>query len=720
MTNFLRTYKYPLLIAAIAVIVRWIYLIELSAHPGFTVPMVDEKWHWQWALDIIHNSFLGDGTWFRAPLYPYFLAFLAFITSESIFWAKFLQLVLAGGTAFFLVRLGDHLFGRTAGIIAGLIYAFYGTLLYYEAMFLIPIVFLFFLVWGMFRLIAYSASDSWRTWLLTGAVFGLAAISRPNVLLIIPLLMLWVFYISPRRKAFLIRLRRPAILLAGLILVILPVTARNLAVTGDFILISSQGGVNFYLGNNKLANGLTMRMGELELSESLSWDQFQPATHEAAERLAGRSLTEAEASDFWTQRAVTFITENPGEFLGLLWRKTIYLFSGFENSDNSDIYYERGKSTLYSLLLWDGPIDFPWGLLLPLTLAGIYLRRKDTGKLLPIYLFLLGYIPTIILFLVTARHRLPMVPFMVIIASAGIVKAIDLVRRKRYRDLTIGGLIFLAALILFNRTWYEEGGRNDFQIHFNEGIKQEHLGNYAKAEQEYLAANRYFSESPALLTNLGHVRYELGKIDSATLAYERALRINPTFHRALNNLGLVLMNERDNIDSALTLFAAARTNYDSSIARPNELGLIYMNLGKGLETFGRADVAVAYFDSAVRIAPTSAEVSLQAAAFFARNDYHELADSMFIRGQSLAEPVAADYFNWGLSFIQRQRYSDGVYMLDKALSRDSTLYQAHYLTAVAYYEGGMPPDSVQDRLNKALRFNPNYEPALKFREHISQ
>jgi len=706
-------------VAALAVAVRWVYLLELASHPGFTVPMVDEKWHWEWAREIIHTSFFGQGTWFRAPLYPYVLAFLAFVTGESVFWAKFLQLLITGGTAFFLVGLGERLFSRPVGLLAGVVYAVYGTALYYESMFLISVVFLFFLVWGIYRLVAFRASERWRSWLLTGAVFGLAAISRPNVLLVIPLFLLWVFYVSPRRQRFLTRLRRPIILLAGLLIVILPVTVRNLLVTGDFILISSQGGVNLYLGNNPLANGLSMQMGEVELTEGLTWDRFAPAAHEAAERLAGRRLSESESSDFWTRRSLQFIKDNPAAFAGLVWRKTVYLVSGFENSDNSDIYYERGKSFLYSLLLWDGPIDFPFGLLLPLTLAGLYLRRRETDRLAPLYLFLIGYIPTIVLFLVTARHRLPLVPFMIILAAAGLVKAVELTRRRRLKELAVAGVIFLVPLVLCNRLWYDEGGRNEFQVHFNEGIKYEHLGDYAAAEREYLAADRSFGGSAALLTNLGRVQHQLGKLDEADRAYRRALGLDPTFYRALNNLGL-LVGERGNLDSSLVLFVAARQHYDSMLARTNELGLIYMNIGKGLEQFGRPDVAVAYFDSAVHAAPQSPEVSYQAAAFFARQERYELSDSLFLRGQALTEPSAADFFNWGLSFMERRRFADGIYMLDKALRRDSTLYQAHYLIAVAYREGGMPPDSVNAHLNAALRSNPNYEPALRFREQIGR
>ncbi|RKX27770.1 MAG: hypothetical protein DRP47_06030, partial [Candidatus Zixiibacteriota bacterium] len=130
MKDFIYRNRYPLIAVSVALVVRFVYLLELSSNPGFTVPMVDEKWHWMWAADIIDKSFWGEGAWFRAPLYPYFLALLRWITGASIFWSKFLQLLVCGGTAYFTYRVGYLLYGQTVGLIAGLIYALYGTLLY--------------------------------------------------------------------------------------------------------------------------------------------------------------------------------------------------------------------------------------------------------------------------------------------------------------------------------------------------------------------------------------------------------------------------------------------------------------------------------------------------------------------------------------------------------------------------------------------------------------
>ena len=173
-------HKWPIIVALTAVAVRIIYLIEISHQPGFAVPMVDEKWHWLWANDILTKSFWGEGAYFRAPLYPYFLALLVKITSGSIFWSKFLQILICGPTAWLIFKLADRLFDKSAAILAGFIYAFYGLFVFYDTMFLIPVLFIPLLVWGMYRVVAFRESDSLKSWFITGIVFGLAEVILTN------------------------------------------------------------------------------------------------------------------------------------------------------------------------------------------------------------------------------------------------------------------------------------------------------------------------------------------------------------------------------------------------------------------------------------------------------------------------------------------------------------------------------------------------------------
>lgn len=710
-------WKWPLVLGAVAFIVRLIYLIEYSHAPEFALPMIDEKWHWEWAAQIVNQSFWGDTAYFRAPLYPYFLALLYWTSGASVFVAKLLQSILCFGTAIFIYRIADYLFNKKTAILSALIYAFYGTLVFYETMFLIPALFLFLTCWGMARYIIYLDSKSTGRWLLTGLIFGLAAIARPNILIVIPALMFWKFYVDGREKIRAGRILRPVVLLIGVLLAVAPVTVRNKIVTGEYILISSQGGINLYLGNNPEADGLTMLMPEIDLNESVSWRQFGQVTRAAAQAEAKRQLSDSDESAFWTAKAVSFITENPGKFMSLVWRKTVYLVSGFENSDNINIYYHRAKSNLYAALVWHKLLYFPFGLLLPLALGGIYLYRDRWRRLMPLYLFCLFYIPSIVLFLVTARHRLVLVPFLIMLAAAAIFKLIQSFKKSRIKEAMLAIAIVVTGLVLFNQTYYELHMSGQFQTRFNAGIAYERLGDYAAAEREYKVADSEYPNSASLIMNLAHSQYQQGKLNEAERNYQRALSIDPQMPLLLHNYAL-LKEKQNKPDSALMFYRAALERYDFEKGEQEYAAQSLLAIADLYERSGNAEQAVSAYQQALRYTEYYPGVWFKAAGYYARSGEYGRSDSLYAIGMTDNTASAGDWFNWGLSYLRRGELATGVEKMHRAIETDSTMFQAYYSLAAANLDMQAPTDSVRYYLDLSLRYNPNFAPALRMREQL--
>lgn len=708
-----------LIVASAAALVRILYVIELSFQPGFTVPMVDERWHWEWAQQIVSQSFWGEGTWFRGPLYPYFLAFLAWITSGSILWAKLLQVLLAFGTGAFIFRLAEHLFDQRTAIVAGFMYALYGVLIFYESMFLIPVLFLFFTVWGMYRLVKYRASASLGTWFFTGLLFGLAAITRPNILITLPVLAIWLFFALRQVKPLVRRLLPVAMLTIGVLLAVLPVTLRNYLVADQFVLVSSQGGVNLYLGNNPVANGLVMLMPEVELNEGISWRQFVPATNKAAERETGKEMTDAEISSFWTNKALDWAADNPGDFIAITLKKCVYLLSGLENSDNANIYHQRNQSWIHWALIWHAGLYFPFGLLLPLFVGGVIMYRHRWRDLLPVYLFILAYIPSIVLFLVTARHRLPLIPFMIILAAALVVGMVTNWRTMATAKKSALIVIMLIVAFVFNRAFFEASFGSEFQQYYNEGLKYDRLEDYDKAEQAYRKAAEVNPYSPVLFNNLGFAQFKQEKYQEANRNYHRSIELDSTYALTYNNLGLMLMRQGE-LDTALVLFHKANRLVDTTVEKPKNVAQIWLNMAEAYEELGHLDSAGGAHLKATEAAPQWGEPYFQGAAFFARIEQYQLTDTLYLRGMRVHDLDASDYFNWGLSYIERRRISEGINILRRGLKRDETMHQAYYVIAVGYLEGGMPLDSVMNNLETCLYYEPSYKPALQLKSYLEE
>jgi tetratricopeptide (TPR) repeat protein len=712
--------QYPGLVAAAAtIVVRFIYLLQIQNSPTFNAPLVDQEWHWKWAGDILGGSFLGGGAYFRAPLYPYFLAFLRLITDSSFFWVRFLQVLLSAGTAFILVKLAEKLFNRTTAVVAGLIYAFYGTLVYFDTTLLIPVLFIFLSVLGVYLLVAYRKSSFWLTWLATGLVLGLAAITRPNILAVIPFLILWAVL---RDRAILsrsVRLKTAAIMVLGVILPIIPVTVKNVAKSGDFILISSQGGINFYLGNNSDADGLTVVMPELDRTRLPGWQEFIPTTNAIAERESRRGLSEGEISSFWTRKALNFISDHPGDFLVLTFKKFVYLISGFEHSNNADIYFDRSESSLLSILIWRGPIYFPFGLLLPFAFAGIWLYRKQTYVLWPVYIFLIAYALTVLAFFITARYRLPLVPFLILPAAAGAVRAVSVIRQRKSLEAAVAIVLLVVSLLVINRTYFDEGFSNQFQNYLNLGASFEKQGKLAEAEQQYRKALEYYPHSGSAYNDLGYVQMMQGKFDEAKGSLQTAMQYEPENPRIYKNLGLLMQRQGDRY-GALNQFRLAVQKSRPKVTTREELGQYLLNIALTYDALGDTDSAQAYYRRSISTAPKFAAAYGKAGSFFSREGDYATADSMFATADSMNALGAGDLFNWGLSLARRQEHQAARQKLRAALAKDSRLYQAYYLLAASYQDTGGPPDSVLTYLNLALQYNPTYEPALRLHEQLTE
>src|SRR6185312_11298631 len=112
------------------------------------------------------------------------------------------------------------------------------------------------------------------------------------------------------------------------VLPIVPVTVRNKVQSGDLVLISSNGGLNFYIGNNHDYRAtFSLRPGR-------RWEQL---VDEPLEKAGAAGVTAA-ASSYFLHEGLAFMRDEPVAAAGLLLRKEYLFFHGAEIARDSDIY----------------------------------------------------------------------------------------------------------------------------------------------------------------------------------------------------------------------------------------------------------------------------------------------------------------------------------------------------------------------------------------------
>lgn len=434
----------PFVIAAIcllALALRVAHVLWMRSSPLFDAPTMDALYHVEWARAAARGEPFQPGPFFRAPLYPWFLAGIFRFFGEGLLVPRLVQALLGSATTYLVYSLGRRLFDARVAAAAALLAATNWVLIYFDGELLIETLAVPLYLLGLRTALELGTRPLPRTALAAGAAFGLSALVRPNILALMPFLALWVLWMHrarPRQAVL-----AGAALAAGTLLPILPVSAYNTFVAGDAVLISTQGGVNFWIGNNPLSDGSTAIVPGTRPGW---WEGYHDAIAQA-ERSEGRTLAPSEVSRHYARRAWSWILSSPGESLPhQLWKLRLFL-SHAELGNNAD---ERFFAHHFDPLLRVLPTGF--ALLAPLGLVGLLLSFRRRGpERLPLALYLVVYSASVIAFFVCSRFRVPVLPALAVYAGSTLVLAYDLLRARRVPAL-LGLLAAVGALVLLVRS----------------------------------------------------------------------------------------------------------------------------------------------------------------------------------------------------------------------------------------------------------------------------
>ncbi|MGH7596767.1 MAG: ArnT family glycosyltransferase [bacterium] len=180
-----------------------------------------------------------------APVYPFFLAGVFRIFGENFFVVKLIQVVLGGATPLLVYLLALRFMRPAAALLAALIVALHPELvgvtgfIYTETLFV-------FLLTATLLLTAYAIHSAKPAhFLIAGALLGLTTLCRGTTLYL-PFFILAVMVFSSQRWTW---LRRWAIFMAGMAVVMAPWTLRNYHHFRVFLPVATGSGDVFWTGN---------------------------------------------------------------------------------------------------------------------------------------------------------------------------------------------------------------------------------------------------------------------------------------------------------------------------------------------------------------------------------------------------------------------------------------------------------------------------------------
>ena len=641
------------LVVGAAFFLRLAYLWQIDAVPLFYNLAGDGRNYDEWAQRIAAGDWLGQGVFYQAPLYPYFLGVMEFFVGHNLWLVRFLQIVLGAISCGLIFRVGERLFSRTSGVAAGLVLAFYSPAIFYDGLIEKSILDLTLLSLALFVLLVVS-DNRWAKWLACGGLLGLLGLSRENALILLPVVAAWIIFHN-RERSVALRARWLGLFFAGVSLVLLPIGLRNLLVGGEFKLTTSQFGANFYIGNNPVADG-TYGSIRNEIKET----QLEgPDAKRLAERALGQSLTPGQVSSYWYHRALEYISAQPVQWLRLVGFKWLLVWNAREVEDSDDFYIYQNWSWLLALLAWVSH----FGILAPLASVGVLLTLRQWRQLWLLYAMIVALTASVAVFYVFGRYRYPLVPLLTLFAGAGIVETWRLCQRNAWRTLLPAVSLAVAIAVVVN--WpiqnVSGAGASGYNNLANALAKQ------GKVDEAIKTAKRALEVQPDFAIahyNLGNLYVQRSRLDLAQLHFEEALRLLPNYADAHTNYGQLLAERGD--------LAAGIASFQKALALNPSLSRAHLNLGVALAKTGRLAEAITPLQQAAMLASDAAEpVYFLGSVYAAQNRYAE-AEAAFneavrrradfaLAHQSLAQLLELQ----GRKEQARQHYQEAVRLMSQ-------------------------------------------------------
>lgn len=552
------------------------FILKLFIFLAITSPIYFSKYPF-FAEHLAHGRDIGERILDLSPFYLYFTVLIYKIYGPDWEAIKIIQIFLGSINCILIYFIGTRFFDRRVGILASCLLLAYGNLTLFELT-LEPVTWVIFfnsliiLLLGKLSQEGVSSSKHrYLTFLLVGFLTGAGIITKPNLLLFLPLGVTWIWLTFCHKVAKRQVVSFILLFLTGATMTISPITIRNYIKFNDFIIVTADAGKVFYHGNGPWATVFHWA----DLPDKGLFEEHQPEPdyghvlfRKEARRIKGSDLKPSQCSFFWLNRTLAYISRDLLSYGRLLLKKLLFFWHDYE------IHYLASTYSYYKKIQsWP---FLGYGLLSSLSILGLILSIGRWKKLALLYLIILVYLLTGLVFTPASRYRLPAVPSMVIFASYSLLWLVNQSRKKRKREvlLTILGLFFIFSLtrftykteivsldkwqtatkihyqmrgkLLFNRGLYQEAIREfekavtmepDFAPAYDKlGVSHAILGHYDQAER-YL--RRFISLAPNVdrgYQNLA-ILYELkGDYEEAKRLFKKTLTMNPHNQKAKRHL----------------------------------------------------------------------------------------------------------------------------------------------------------------------------------------
>ena len=570
--SFLTSSLLPLVL--LTIIVRVVYWLQALSEAWFIAPGMDPEYYVNWAHDILTGRGSSYLPFPRAPLYPYLLAAMQALFGKGWLLPRLLNLGADIASTVLVFYAGRRVGGLKVAGCAAFLYAVAGAAIYFSGETLMTSLAAASTIGLVYTLMMFLQKPSITRAFLSGVLLAVLSLLRPNALVLLPLTIIVILVgVHRLRPGFKSLLLTSSSHLCALILLLAPVLIFNFQTSGTIIPVSTQGGVNFYIGNAHNASGWSSELPGV----GAAWSNADAVR--IAEQDAGRSLAPIEVSKQLWRMGWREIKNDPYGWLGLILKKSVLLVNTREIGNNRPLCLAYQSSLLLRILLL-----ISIGTMLPFALLGILYNYRNPNVRISLW-FTLIFGLSLVLFFVNTRYRMPLLPVFAVLSGAGLCTLWNAIRQRMRLIKYLIPLIVVYIITIPN--WTGDNFNNKEQTHFVAGNALLRIGKTEEALDHYRQAADINPDYPELNLNTGVALLTSGDTLLAEEAFMKELENNPVCAKAENNLG-VIYESRGDIDQAQVHYLRAY-HYHSELedARINALRIL---LKKGDIQFQAGDL----------------------------------------------------------------------------------------------------------------------------------
>ncbi len=439
-----------LVVLLIAVLFRLLYWSLASGSAFMHTPVVDGSFFDIWARTLAEGRVFQEQPFFKPPLYAYVLSFL-YRMGLNLQGVLFLQMAVGAVTCGLTLAVGRTVFSSRLAFAAAAVTAVLPILPFFESQLqaeswtlaltlgsLLPVL----------LVISGRSRPSAKMFFIAGALLGIAALGRPNLMLQVVVLAagLWWWGRSGGRLG----LGGILPLVVGFVIAISPATFHNMK-HGEFVLISANLGVNLYTGQSDGADGVSA------IPVGVLWDDIQLRSQQEGAK------GPAASSRLLTTETLGWMAKHPGQTLQLWFKKAVLVCNGVEGRNNFNPMWLAQQDGVIVLARW---WPATW-LMLPFAIVGLVWAGRGSAPAWLLKWLVLSQALAILPFFVNARFRAPLLPLLALFAAAGLVEVVQAARTRRWVPVAV----MLVAAVLVNIDWYGLGQERWLaRDYFNQGV----------------------------------------------------------------------------------------------------------------------------------------------------------------------------------------------------------------------------------------------------------